>query len=189
MTESDLDLLGRSASGERSAFENFMERHQASVFRFIQTLTSERADAEDALQETFVSAWRSASTFRGTGSARAWVLTIARNAVRRQHRRRAGEPAEFLSLDDLGLHAGWGSAATTPEELFARLEDRVIVERALALLSDEDRQILILRDLEGFAGEEVAELLDLSLAAAKSRLHRARLRLTAALKEELHADA
>ncbi len=188
MTESDLDLLRRSASGERSAFEDFMERHQASVFRFIQTLTSERADAEDALQETFIAAWRSAATFRGTGSARAWVLTIGRNAVRRQHRRRAGEPAEFLSLDDLGLHAGWGSEAT-PDELFSRLEDRATLERALASLSNEDRQILILRDLEGFSGEEVAELLDLSLAAAKSRLHRARLRLTAALKEELHADA
>lgn len=188
MIEPDPDLLRRSASGEGAAFKEFVERHQASVFRFIQTLTSERADAEDALQETFLAAWRSAATFRGDASARAWVLTIARNAVRRQHRRRVGEPAEFLSLDELGLHAGWGSQAT-PEELFARPEDRAMLERALASLSKEDRQILILRDLEGFSGEETAELLDLSLAAEKSRLHRARLRLTAALKEAYHADA
>ncbi len=188
MTESDLDLLRRSASGVGSAFEVFMERHQASVFRFIRTLASERADAEDALQETFLAAWRSAGTFRGAGSARAWVLTIARNAVRRQHRRRVGEPAEFLSLDELGLQAGWGSE-TTPEDMATRLEERAILERALAGLSSEDRQTLILRDLEGFSGAEAAELLDLTLAAVKSRLHRARLRLTAALKEELHADA
>lgn len=186
MTKSDRDLLESSASGDGAAFEQFVGRHQASVYRFIKTLAGSDADAEDAFQETFLAAWRSAETFRGEGDARAWILTIARNAVRRQHRRRVGEPAEFLSLDDLGRQAGWGTDPTA-DTLLARLEDRTLLERGLSRLSAEDREVLILRDLEGFSGEEVAEMTGLTLPAAKSRLHRARLRLTAALREELHA--
>ena len=182
--DTDRDLLTRSAAGDSGAFESFVKRHQASVFRVLQAIASSNADAEDALQETFLAAWRSARTFRGGESARAWVLTIARNAVHRQRRRRAGEPAEFLSLDDLAFKAGWGASASDPR--ISTLEDRTTLERALNRLAIDDREILILRDLEGFSGDEVADVLGLSLAAMKSRLHRARLRLAGSLREESH---
>ncbi len=191
MSESDRELLERSAAGDAGAFEAFVARHQASVYRYLRALTGDDADAEDALQETFLAAWRGAAGFRGADSARAWILTIARNAARRQHRRRAGEPERFESVDSvdwLGLMAGWGSEPA-PDELLARLADRDLLARAMARLSEEDREILVLRDLEGFSGEEVTRMTGLTLPAAKSRLHRARLRLTAALKEEVHADA
>ncbi len=163
-----------------------MERHQSSVFRFLRTLTGAAADAEDALQETFLAAWRSAAKFRGEGRARSWLLTIARNALHRQRRRRVGEPADFVSLDQLGLQAGWGAEAAS--DLFlARLEKRELLERAFQQLSAEDREVLVLRELEGFSGEEVSRMIGLTLSAMKSRLHRARLRLVAALKEEVHA--
>ncbi|MFQ6047679.1 MAG: RNA polymerase sigma factor, partial [Gemmatimonadales bacterium] len=99
-----------------------------------------------------------------------------------------GEPARFESLDALGQRAGWGSAESSQPSL-ERLADRALIQRALDRLSDEDREVLVLRDLEEFSGDEVAQMTGLTLPATKSRLHRARLRLTAALKEELHADA
>jgi len=75
-----------------------MDRYAASVYRFLAVLQPASDDAEDALQECFVSAWRSSATYGASDSARGWLFSIARNALRRQHRRRAGEPEEMDSL-------------------------------------------------------------------------------------------
>jgi RNA polymerase sigma-70 factor (ECF subfamily) len=90
-----------------------------------------------------------------------------------------GEPASFEPLETLGVQAGWGDDGAALESL-AR---RDLLRRALRRLRPDDREILVLRELEGLPGAEVAEMLELTLAAMKSRLHRARLRLAAALRE------
>jgi RNA polymerase sigma-70 factor (ECF subfamily) len=182
MTPDDAALLERAAAGDREAFDLFVRRHQASVWRLLRALTRDPADAEDALQDAFLGAWRGAGTYRGGPSARGWMLTVARNAVRRAHRRRAGEPPELESLEELGLHAGWGANPGTLETL-ARRE---LLERALARLTPEDREVLVLRELEELSGEETAAVLEVGVPAMKSRLHRARLRLVAALREIDH---
>src|SRR5947199_361498 len=105
---SDETLLGRTAAGDRSAFERLVRRHQASVHRFARALAYDDADAEQALQETFLAAWRVAGRFRYDASARTWLLAIARHAIYRRHRRWADEPAGFASLRELGEAAGWG---------------------------------------------------------------------------------
>jgi RNA polymerase sigma-70 factor (ECF subfamily) len=179
---SDDALLRQSASGDAAAFDEVVRRHQAAVFRFITTLGVAGADAEDALQDTFVNAWRGAPRFAGTGRVRSWLLTIARNAVRHQRRRHAGEPAEFLSVEELALRAGWGEEpAIVPDEGATDTLDRV--RRAFERLGDEEREVLLLRDVEELTGEETARALNLTVAATKSRLHRARLRLAAMMKE------
>lgn len=175
----DQALLGAAAAGDREAFDAFVARHQASVFRYLRSLGSDEAGAEDALQETFLAAWRGAATYGGGPSARGWILTIARNALRRAHRRRVDEPAAFEPLEVLGRQAGWGSG----EEVLERLARRDLLERALESLSPDDREILVLRELEGLDGREVADALEIGVPAMKSRLHRARLRLVAALRE------
>ena len=184
LTESDADLLRRSAEGDAGAFERFVTRHEASVYRYLRALADDAADAEDALQEAFVAAWRAASSFRGT-DARAWLLAIARNRLRRMHRRRAGAPSDsdLVPLERLGAEAGWGAPEDPGAEL-ERREARERVERALGRLSAPDREVLLLRDVEGLTGEEAADVLGISLAALKSRLHRARLRLAAELRRE-----
>ena len=173
MTES-AERLERAAAGDRRAFARFVEEHEGAVLRYIRTQTSDPEVAEDALQETFIAAWRSAGTFRDEGSPRAWLLTIARNAVRRQYRRPAGAPDRFEPLEAAAARAGWGR---DPDEAWTdRIAAGQVVERGFRALSSEDREVLVLRDLEGFGNEEVAEILGVSLAAAKSRVHRARLR-------------
>jgi RNA polymerase sigma-70 factor (ECF subfamily) len=168
------EALERAAAGDRRAFERFVAAHEGAVLRFIRTQTRDPDVVEEALQETFIAAWRSADTFRGDSSARAWLLTIARNAVRRQYRRPAGEPESFEPLDAVAVRAGWGR---DPDEAWTdRIAARQIMERGFEALSPEDREVLVLRDLEGFGNQEVAAMLGLSLAAVKSRVHRARLR-------------
>lgn len=180
LSHADAEELRLTATGDRDAFERFVERHQAGVLRYLLGTMADADRAEDALQETFIAAWRGAAGFRGSGPARAWLLAIARNAARRQVRRRAGEPARFVPLEELGVSAGWGAEGGDDAE--RRLESRELVEQGFRGLDAEDREILILRELEGFSGEEVAAMLGITLAAAKSRLHRARLRFTAQLR-------
>jgi RNA polymerase sigma-70 factor (ECF subfamily) len=174
----DAELLRQSAGGDRAAFDRFVTRHQDAVYRYLTMVSANEADAEDVLQETFLSAWRSAGSFRGGDSARGWLLTIARHALGRLHRLRVDEPSDFLSLDALGCDAGWGEQASEP----AVDERRATLEAALARLSCAERELIVLRDLEGFSGEEVAALTGQRLAGLKSRLHRARLRLAAELR-------
>jgi RNA polymerase sigma-70 factor (ECF subfamily) len=176
----DAELLERSAAGDRSAFTELMDRHAEAVYRLLLSLGASREDAEDALQDCFLSAWRSAGSFRGGHAARAWLLAIARNALRRQHRRRAGEPTELESLEALGAGAGWG----VESDFRHRFEVRDELEWALGQIPPEERQVVTLRDLEGFSGEEAAEALELSVSAMKSRLHRGRLRLMQLVRME-----
>jgi RNA polymerase sigma-70 factor (ECF subfamily) len=179
---SDLDLLTRAAHGDTGAFEALVLRHREAVWRLIRSLTSDPAAAEDALQETFLSAWRGAATFRGEGSALGWLWSIARHAVYRQHRGRVGEPERMESLAELGEAAGWGAESDPLDTLLLKDE----VDRALARLTLEERELLLLREVEGFSNQECADLLGMGLPALKSRLHRARLRFVAHLRGERH---
>lgn len=173
----DAVLLTASGAGDTDAFETFMRRHQASVARYLRAYTGS-ADVDDAVQETFIAAWHGASGYRGAATARAWLYTIARHAVHHQARRRVGEPAEVESIEQLAEQAGWGQL---PEAASAFDEtDRFEVLRmALAQLPADERELLTLRELDGCSGEETAAILQISVSAMKSRLHRARLHLAA----------
>lgn len=174
----DAELLRRSADGDRAAFTALMERHGGAVYRFLLFLGAVPQDAEDALQECFVSAWRGADSFQGTGTARSWLFSIARNTHLRQTRRRAGEPRRMEPLEVLGTEAGWGSTAGFDH----RFEVAEEVRWALQQIPEDEREVLVLRDLEGLSGDETAQMLELSLPAVKSRLHRGRLRLMAVIR-------
>jgi RNA polymerase sigma-70 factor (ECF subfamily) len=178
----DEELLKRTAAGEREAFDEVVVRHQAAVFRFARAATESPAAAEDVLQETFLAAWRAAGTYQGRSAVRTWLLTIARNQAW-HHRDRAGRiPVDDVPLPELGEAAGWG--AQSPEEEAVRSQRRGRLARALAALGPEEREILVLRELEELTGEETAAALGIGLAAMKSRLHRARLRLTAEMRRD-----
>ncbi len=179
----DVDLLRRAAAGDGAAFDRFVARHQASVYRFARTLVTRPQDAEDVMQQAFLSAWRGAAGFRGEASARTWLLTIARHAAHHLRGHQAREPLSGLPLEELGTRAGWGSA--DPEGLALAAERREHLAAAFAGLDPADRQLLTLCDLEGLPGDDTATLLGISVAAMKSRLHRARLTLAARLTTEV----
>ena len=173
---SDAALLAASATGDTEAFAVFMRRHESAVARYVSVLIGS-SDVDDALQETFFATWRAAAGFRGEGGARSWLYTIARHAVQHQQRRRVDEPAKLESIEELAARAGWGCLPAT--EVKASDERAELLHRALEQLPREEREVLILRELDGFSGEEAADALHLSLAAMKSRLHRARIHLAA----------
>ncbi len=184
--EDDDHLIARVVGGDAAAFGALVERHGRALLRVARAFTTTDAEAEDVVQETCVSALRAIATYRpGVSSARTWLFAIARNAARQAKRQAREVPAEDLDelpLPVLGLAAGWGAEA--PDLALERAEGRERLAHAIASLSEKDRAILVLRDVEGLSGEEMTEVLGLGDAAMKSRLHRARLRLMAALRAE-----
>lgn len=179
--------LARVAAGDKAALAVLVEHHQGAVFRVARRLTGDDATAEDVLQETFVSALRHAGQARPEGSVRGWLLAIARNTALMARRRRVGEPAAYTPLDDVCDHEGLGEAAgfgmVDPEAWMMASDRHAALEHALARLSEPEREVLVLRDVEELSGEETARALGLTVPAMKSRLHRARLRLVAELRE------
>lgn len=183
---SDADLIGRVAARDKEAFHELVERHRARVWRLARAMTHDEAAAEDALQEAMVSIWSHAGDFRGE-SAKGWIFTIVRNAVNRQLRRRREDPVAPEPLAALGEAAGWG-ASPDPEAAMQLLQDGKALARCIAALRPEDREVITLLDLEGLEQAEAARILGLSLAALKSRIHRARLKLAARVREEVERE-
>jgi len=181
--DEDAELLRAAADGDRGAMDQLVRRHQGTVWRAVRGRTASEALAEEVFQDTFLTAWRNADRWRGEGSVRNWLLGMARRKAAHTWRRRVGEPAEHEPLHELGLAAGWGA---DPEAAASAAEDREALLRALAMLSETDQTILGLCDLEGHSGPEAAQLLGLTANAARVRLHRARLRLMAVLREGDH---
>lgn len=169
----DEELVRRSAAGDRGAFGVLAARHEAALYRFaVRTCGGER-EAEDAIQDGLLAAWRGAATFRAEASARTWLFQVVVHACHRRHRRATGRPvgepmdaAPEVAADEPGPEARVG----------AREVGRAL-EAALAAMGEESREVLLLRDVEGLSGEETAAALGIGLAAMKSRLHRARLEL------------
>lgn len=175
MSPGDDALLAASARADGDAFGAFVARHRDAIWRYTRHLTRDERAAEDASQDAFLAAWRHAGTYAGGADARPWLFSIARHAAFRQGRRRAGEPAVFDDLSALAIEAGWGA----PEADAMRAEGVARVQRTLDALEPDDREVLLLVDVEGLGNAEAAGVLGVGLAALKSRLHRARLRFVA----------
>jgi RNA polymerase sigma-70 factor (ECF subfamily) len=173
-------MITRLAAGDRSALHDLVEHTRDRLYRYLRHLVRSDEAAEDALQEVFVGVWRSAPAFRGEVSGRVWLYTIARRQAARTWRRRAGEPADMAPLDDLARAAGFGGP--DPERIALAAEERSAVQAALGRLTEDDREVIVLRDIEGLSGPEAATMLGIEVGALKSRLHRARLRLMAELR-------
>jgi RNA polymerase sigma-70 factor (ECF subfamily) len=170
----DEALVARCADGDRAAFDRLVDRHGDALFRFAASHCPARRDAEDAVQDGLLAAWRGAATFRGEASVRTWLFQIVLHACRRRSRRRSGEPAIHAPVDEAERLPSTDAGA---DERAASRQTGAALARALAALPEESREVLLLRDVEGMPGEEAAAVLGIGLAAMKSRLHRARLDL------------
>jgi len=174
-----------------AAFGRLVERYQDALFNGIYRMVSRREDAEDLAQETFVRAFKAIASFKGRSSFYTWLYSIAINLVishRRKNSTAAGR-ANPLSLDHLGNGDGrpleLPSRSEHPDEAAQRHEHHQRVHDAIARLAPDHRAVVVLRDIEGFDCQTVAELLGCPVGTVKSRLHRARLALREQLKDLL----
>lgn len=174
-------LVMRAQRGEQDAFRVLVERYQKLVYTLALRMLNVPADAEDAAQEAFLSAWKALPRFRMDAKFSTWLYRLTVNAATDVLRRRRKEPD---SLDDAERPVQAADSTDTPEEAAQRTERRAMVRRAIGALSESHRQILLLREVAGLSYEEIGAALELSPGTVRSRLARARKEL----REELLAE-
>jgi len=178
----EADLLDAARAGDAEALETLLERHEPRLYRFARRLCRSPADAEDVLQESLLAAARGLAGFRGASSLSTWLYTIARSHCIKKHRRRRSAPMEVsLEAEEAASARERPDPAPDPEAALRARRLEAALEQAIARLDRPYREVLILRDVEGLTAPEVATVTGLSIAAIKSRLHRARARV----REEL----
>ncbi|OGO47877.1 MAG: RNA polymerase subunit sigma-24 [Chloroflexi bacterium RBG_16_64_32] len=184
MKTEEAALIERSQGGDLEAFNALVLAYQVQVYNLCLRMLGSPQAAEDATQEAFIAAYRAVSRFR-QGSFRAWLLRIAANACYDELRRRRSRPQLPLeaSTDDERPVAELPASDEPPDQRAERLELARLLREGLVTLPPDQRLAVILRDVQGFAYEEVAEVTSASLGTVKSRISRGR----AAMREFLLA--
>jgi len=181
--EPDEALVARVRRGEIDAFDEIVRRYQHRIVNYVRAMVSKSVEAEDVAQEVFLRAYKSLRTFRGRSAFKTWLYQIATNTARTHGMRRGKRPEDAvgtLSGDD----PEGPPPAVSPEDLETRILLRDRIDRALAQLPDEQREILVLRDVEGFEYREIAQMLSIPIGTVKSRIFRARARMRDLLRPE-----
>ncbi len=178
----EAELLARAQAGDRDAIEALLERHEPQIYRYALRMCGAPEDARDVLQETLLAAFRGLDGFRGEARLTTWLYQVARSFCGKATRRRVGEPARYEALDGAGAARLRVDAEQHPDALAHAREIGEVLRVAMASMPAPQREVLVLRDVQGLSLEEVAEILGKSLAATKSALHRARFELRGRLQ-------
>jgi len=187
MARSDEELLDAARGGDDEALEALLARHEQKVFRFGLRMCGNEEDARDVLQETLLAAFRGVRQFRGEAQLSTWLYQVARSFCTKARRRAAGEPTRHESLEGVAARTVSVSESAPDERAHAREMARVLQEALLAL-PESQREVVLLRDVEGLTAEEAAEVVGVEVPALKSRLHRARLAMQERIAVLLGAD-
>jgi len=175
-------------NGSVHDFEALAAEHKDAVYRQLVRTCGNQEDAEDVLVEALLKAYQNLDQLREHGAFRAWLAQIGRRVCWHLKAREALVPIMQLSaLEDRGVQPI--DTAPPPDVMVARQRLRELIDEALQELDPDNRIVYGLRDLEGHSGQEVADRLGITLAAQKSRLHRARAQVRASLDRRLAGDA
>jgi RNA polymerase sigma-70 factor (ECF subfamily) len=177
----DMELVRKARRGDASAFHLIVDRYAPRLFGLAYSMLGDATDAEDAVQETLAGAYRGLAGFEARSSLWTWLARILVRQASRQRRIRRGGGA--ISIETAGTDGGQGDAVSRMPSASLGVDVRIDLAAALETLSDDHRQVIVLRELEQMSYEEIAEVLDVPRGTVESRLHRAR----AELKKKLSA--
>jgi RNA polymerase sigma-70 factor (ECF subfamily) len=177
----DLELVARFRKGDMDAFQELISRYETKAFNLAMGFTRNLEDAEEVLQDVFVTVYRKIEGFQGKSAFSSWLYRITVNAAFMKLRKR--KQNQTVSIEDLtpGTENSWNekSDAVDPGSEVHTINKQLkeVLYRAIQKLPEEYRIVFMLRDVDGLSNKEVGEILDLSIPAVKSRLHRSRLML------------
>jgi RNA polymerase sigma-70 factor (ECF subfamily) len=181
----DLALVRRVQRGDKRAFDLLVAKYQFRLAKLVGRLVSDRADAQDVVQEAFIKAYRALPNFRGDSAFYTWLYRIAVNAAKNYLVARSRRPPS----DDIDITGGDVEEAgivvadiATPEAYTARDQLQAALTKALAELPEDLRTALTLCEIEGLSYDEIARVLDCPIGTVRSRIFRARRTLDAKLK-------
>ena len=176
---SEQEFVERLKAGDPTAYEELIENYAEMVYRVAFRILQDPHDAEDAMQEAFLTVYRRIGSFRGDSKFSTWLYRITSNAALDMIRARQRKQGQDIAWDDTEEEGAPLPDTVTPlpEEVLMRQETIALLEEALQHLSPKLRTAVILYELEGLSMKEVADVLGISESAAKVRVHRARLLL------------
>jgi RNA polymerase sigma-70 factor (ECF subfamily) len=169
---SERELLEQAQAGDLDAFAEFMRAFERRIRAVCYRLLDDARDVDEVVQDTFVQAWRNLDRFRGDAAPYTWLYRIAVNEALMRRRRKT---LPTIELQETSVAAN--------DDAFAAADARAFLIACLRALPDDYRAAVVLRDVEGLSNEEVADTLEISLAAAKSRIHRGRMQLREQLEQ------
>jgi RNA polymerase sigma-70 factor (ECF subfamily) len=179
VSERERALLARARAGDLDAFAEFVRLSERRVRALLGRFLDDERDVDEAAQDTFVQAWRNLERFRGDAAPFTWLYRIAVNEALQRTRRKTVPTVPF---EDTPEHEPTVTAREAVDEQAASRETLAFLGRRLRALPVEARTPLVLRDLEGWSYEAIANALDLTVPAVKSRVHRARMQLDGELR-------
>lgn len=190
LNDPDIALMLRVKQGDMSAFEQLVEKYKQPVTNLLFRTLHDATEAEDLAQNVFLQVWKSAERYRSTAKFSTWLFTIARNLCLNEIRRRSRHPAESLDApaefeDDSFTRQFEDTRATAAPDQLLRDELTHKVEEALAELPENQRTAILLFKEKDLSYDEISEILDCSLSATKSLIHRGRETLKQKLKPYL----
>ncbi len=190
-TVDDRELVRLSQDGTKAAFEELVRRHQQRVFALVGGILHRPDDVEDVAQQVFLKAYLGIRRFDQRAAFSTWLYKIAVNECWDYLRKRKVRPLVYeadLSEEQVSRLDGIASSDRPPESASERAETREILERMLGVLPEQDRQLLVLKEIEGFSVQELAEILDLNVNTVKVRLFRARGRIMENYRRRLNSS-
>jgi RNA polymerase sigma-70 factor (ECF subfamily) len=174
-------LIERVKNGDQQAFEDLVSRYENKVYRLAIKLTRNETLAEEVMQEVFLKIYEKIGTFRGESALSSWIYRIAANAcfakLNLEKRHQHADLDDTMPQAEIALQERQDTSHELPDRPLLTSEALSVISRAIERLPEDFRVVLTLRDVEGMSNEEVARVLELSVPAVKSRLHRARLLL------------
>jgi RNA polymerase sigma-70 factor (ECF subfamily) len=187
---SEARFIERLRARDERAFNQLVKQYESRVFGLLLRLIGRRDEAEDLAQEVFVQVFKAIGGFRGEAKLSTWIFRIAvnlsKNRTKYLARRRADSQDHFDGVgDDVAMQGAKDvtmAVIARPDELLSGVELEAIVERSIAELDAEFREVLILRDVEDMTYEEIGEITGLADGTVKSRIHRARIQLKEAVE-------
>ncbi len=189
----DLELARRVAQADHAAFERLMRQHNGKLFRIARSILRDDADAEDALQDAYLDAYRHITSFRGGSRLSTWLTRIVINhslmRLRKDRRNRRFVPFPEQGQTEPAMPEPRDEQAEPPDGAAFRAELRRLIERRIDELPAGFRTVLVMRDLEEMSSQEIAECLAIPAATVRTRLFRARAMLRASLTRDVNLAA
>ncbi len=190
------DLVLRLKRRDEAAFTELIRLYEKRIFQLVLRMLQDRGEAEDVAQDVFLTVFKSIDSFRGDSKLSTWLYRVAtnhcKNRIKYLERRARGKKTE---LDDLSEHDRVESASMSASSHIARPDQQAeanqmeaLMRRAIAQLDEDQRELVILRDVENLSYEEIQEITGLPEGTVKSRLHRARLQLAKAVRGATEPD-
>ncbi len=192
-SDDDFQLVAKAKGGDMRAYDALVTRHRGRIFAMIRNMIHQEADAWDLAQEVFIKAWQALPRFEAKARFSTWLYRIAHNVVYDFTRKRKIESAGELNDEIFDRDRIDPAAVTTPsggeapDDSMAHGELRAKIEAALAKLSPEHREAVVLKDVQGLSYKEIADAMECTLGTVMSRLFYARQKLQALLKDEYNS--